>query len=109
MNRQSREKAATEAGRTMNRVAVRSLITAATIGLLFDCSSAQQLSAHAQLPTGEQKVLIVYLSRTNNTKAVRKARCWKASSHGAEWSGMGNISLLQEHGRRKPEQMFSAG
>jgi hypothetical protein len=31
---------------------------------------AHQLPANAQPLTGEKKVLIVYLSRTNNTKAI---------------------------------------
>ena len=41
-----------------------------TICLLFGCSGAQQLPANNQPPTGEKKILIVYLSRTNNTKAI---------------------------------------
>lgn len=40
------------------------------ICLLSGCSSAQQLPAAAQPLTRENKVLIVYLSRTNNTKAI---------------------------------------
>jgi flavodoxin len=48
-----------------------SLLTiAAIICLLSGCSRAQQLPANAQPVTGEKKVLIVYLSRTNNTKAI---------------------------------------
>ena len=48
-----------------------SLLTiAAIICLLSGCSRAQQLPANAQPLTGEKKVLIVYLSRTNNTKAI---------------------------------------
>jgi Flavodoxin len=47
------------------------LTTAAIICLLLSgCSRAQQLPANAQPLTGEKKVLIVYLSRTNNTKAI---------------------------------------
>ncbi len=50
--------------RTMKSIAVVSLIIAAIICLLLPgCSRAQPL-------TGEKKVLIVYLSRTNNTKAI---------------------------------------
>ena len=48
-----------------------SLLTIATIiCLLSGCSGAQQLPANTQPPTVEKKVLIVYLSRTNNTKAI---------------------------------------
>jgi flavodoxin len=42
---------------------------AVTICLLSGCASAQQPPA-ADPPKGERKILIVYLSRTNNTKAV---------------------------------------
>ena len=49
---------------------MKSLIYAATICLLSLGCGAQQRPAHAQLPTGERKVAIVYLSRTNNTKAI---------------------------------------
>ena len=49
---------------------VRSLIILATICLLADCSSAQQLPVGAQPLTREKKILIAYLSRTNNTKAI---------------------------------------
>ena len=34
------------------------------------CSNAQQRQSNAKVPQPERKVLIVYLSRTNNTKAV---------------------------------------
>jgi flavodoxin len=54
----------------MKNIAVKSLLIAATICLLSGCSRAQQLSANARPPTGEKKVLIVYLSRTNNTRAI---------------------------------------
>lgn len=48
-----------------------SLLTIAVIiWLLSGCSRAQQLPANAQSLTGAKKVLIVYLSRTNNTKAI---------------------------------------
>ncbi len=43
---------------------------ATTICLPSGCSSAQQLPANNQSPPGEKKILIVYLSRTNNTKAI---------------------------------------
>jgi flavodoxin len=45
-------------------------IIAATIWLLASCSGAQQPATNAQPLTGDRKVLIVYLSRTNNTKAI---------------------------------------
>lgn len=45
-------------------------MVAAIICLLFSCSRAQQAPANDQPPPGEKKVLIVYLSRTNNTRAV---------------------------------------
>lgn len=47
----------------MKWIAIASLIIAAAIGLLPGCSKAQTATA-------EKKVLIVYLSRTNNTKAI---------------------------------------
>ncbi len=54
----------------MKRIASASLIIAATIGLLPGCSKAQPAPANAQPVTAEKKVLIVYLSRTNNTRAI---------------------------------------
>jgi flavodoxin len=45
-------------------------IFAATIWLLAGCSGAQHPPTDAQPLTGDRKVLIVYLSRTNNTKAI---------------------------------------
>jgi flavodoxin len=59
-----------DAFRTMKSIAVMSLIIAATICLPSGCSRAQELPADTQPLTGEKKILIVYLSRTNNTKAV---------------------------------------
>ena len=56
--------------RTLKSIAIMSLIIAATICLLAGYSGAQQLPANDQPLTGEKKVLIVYLSRTNNTKAI---------------------------------------
>src|SRR5215203_31915 len=47
-----------------------SLMILTIICLLSGCSSAQQLPADAQPSIREKKVLIVYLSRTNNTKAI---------------------------------------
>jgi flavodoxin len=59
-----------EVFRTMKRPAILALIILTTICLLSSCSGAQQLSSNDRpLPT-EQKILIVYLSRTNNTKAI---------------------------------------
>lgn len=42
----------------------------AIICLLSGCAKAQQPSANAQPLLSERKILIVYLSRTNNTKAI---------------------------------------
>jgi flavodoxin len=60
--------------RKMKSIAVLSLMIATFICLLSGCSSAQQLPASPQqqppVPPAEKKILIVYLSRTNNTKAV---------------------------------------
>ena len=55
--------------RTMKR-AVLSLIFFATIYVLSGSSGAQQHSAKNDPLPAEKKVLIVYLSRTNNTKAI---------------------------------------
>lgn len=49
---------------------ILSVLCAATVCLLSGCSKAQQISVNNQPPTAEKKILIVYLSRTNNTKAV---------------------------------------
>ena len=54
----------------MKSVTVLSLMIAAFICLLAGCSSAQQLPAKTQPTPAEKKILIVYLSRTGNTKAV---------------------------------------
>jgi flavodoxin len=59
-----------EGFRAVKSVLVLSLTILTTICLLSGCSSAQQLPANAQPPSAEKKILIVYLSRTNNTKAV---------------------------------------
>lgn len=55
---------------TMKRAAVLSLIVFATFGLLSGLSRAPQQPTQSQPPHTEKKVLIVYLSRTNNTKVV---------------------------------------
>ena len=59
-----------EVFRTMKRLAILSLIILTTIGLLSGCSEAQQLPSNDRPLPAEQKILIVYLSRTNNTKAI---------------------------------------
>jgi flavodoxin len=54
----------------MKRATVLSLIVFAAICLLSGSSKAQERTAKDQHPPAEKKVLIVYLSRTNNTKAI---------------------------------------
>ena len=56
--------------RLLKTIAIMALMIAACISLLSGCSRAQEPSANAESPVVERKVLIVYLSRTNNTKAV---------------------------------------
>jgi flavodoxin len=55
---------------TMKRTTVLSLIVFETICLLAGISRAQQQPTKIQRLRGEKQILIVYLSRTNNTKAV---------------------------------------
>lgn len=50
--------------------AIRLLVIASAICVLPDCSSAQQPQANAQPLFAGKNVLIVYLSRTNNTKTI---------------------------------------
>ena len=50
--------------------AMKSLITAAALCLLSLGWEPPRRLANAQSPNGQRKVLIVYLSRTNNTKAI---------------------------------------
>jgi flavodoxin len=50
--------------------ALRSLVIATALCALPDCSSAQQPRADAEPLFAGKNVLIVYLSRTNNTKAI---------------------------------------
>jgi flavodoxin len=59
-----------EGFRTMKRTTILSLIILTTLCLLSTCSGAQQLSSNDRPLPAEQKILIVYLSRTNNTKAI---------------------------------------
>lgn len=54
----------------MKRMTVLLLNALTTICLLASCSTAQQLPANGQPLSAEKKILIVYLSRTNNTKAI---------------------------------------
>lgn len=55
---------------TIKTVTVLSLMIATIICLLSGCARAQQISANNKpLPSGK-KILIVYLSRTNNTKVI---------------------------------------
>src|SRR5688572_3269682 len=55
-------------GRTIS-LTVLSLMIATTICLLSSCSSAQQPAA-VRVGPADKRILILYLSRTNNTKAV---------------------------------------
>ena len=58
------------ARRRARRIRMKSLVIGAAIGLLSLGCEARQRPAQAQPPNGDGKVLIVYLSRTNNTKAI---------------------------------------
>jgi flavodoxin len=55
---------------TIKNITVVSLMIATIICLLSGCSQAQQPSPNNQPLSSERKILIVYLSRTNNTKAI---------------------------------------
>ena len=55
---------------TIKNVTVLSLTIATIICLLSGCSKAQQPSANNKPLPSEKKILTVYLSRTNNTKAI---------------------------------------
>jgi hypothetical protein len=55
---------------TIKNVTVLSLMIATIICLLWGCSKAQQISANNKPLPSERKILTVYLSRTNNTKAI---------------------------------------
>jgi flavodoxin len=54
----------------LKRTVVLSLMIAAIGCLLSGCSKAQQIPASNQLLPSEKKILIVYLSRTKNTRAI---------------------------------------
>jgi flavodoxin len=54
----------------MRKITVLSLGILAAICLLSHCSRAQQSAVDNQPSRSEKKILIVYLSRTNNTKAI---------------------------------------
>lgn len=57
--------------RSMKRIIVLSLMIATFMCLSSGCSGqAEQFPANNQKPVQEKNVLIVYLSRTNNTKAI---------------------------------------
>jgi flavodoxin len=70
MHYEYRSRSRTWIFRTMKRTAVWSVIVFATICLLVGSSGPQQQTAKEQRPPAEKKILIVYLSRTNNTKAI---------------------------------------
>jgi flavodoxin len=55
---------------SIKNVTVLSLMIATVICLLSGCSNAQEISANSKPLPSERKILIVYLSRTNNTKAI---------------------------------------
>jgi flavodoxin len=59
-----------EVFRAMKRLVRLPLIILTTICLLFSCSEARQLPSNDGPLPAQQKVLIVYLSRTNNTTAI---------------------------------------
>jgi len=59
-----------EVFRTMKRISVLSLLILTIICLLSSFSWVQELSSGDRPLPAEQKILIVYLSRTNNTKAI---------------------------------------
>jgi flavodoxin len=59
-----------EVFRTLKRVAFVLLNVLTTICLLASFSTAQHLPANGKPLSTEKKILIVYLSRTNNTKAI---------------------------------------
>jgi flavodoxin len=54
----------------MTRLVRLSLTIATTLFLLLSCSTAQEIPAIGQPPPGGRKILIVFLSRTSNTKAI---------------------------------------
>src|SRR5687768_3459846 len=56
--------------KTMKRASLYSLLIATAICFLSSCSRAQPPPVEANASGQDRKILIVYLSRTNNTKAV---------------------------------------
>jgi flavodoxin len=70
MHDESRTNGSGGAFKAMKHTTVLSLVVFETICLLSGISRAQQQPAKEQRPLGEKKILIVYLSRTNNTKAI---------------------------------------
>jgi flavodoxin len=59
-----------EVCRMMKLITALTLTVLTTICLLASCSAAQQLSTTGHPLPAEKRILIVYLSRTNNTKAI---------------------------------------
>ncbi len=59
-----------EVCRMMKLITALTLTVLTTICLLASCSTAQQLSTTDHPLPAEKRILIVYLSRTNNTKAI---------------------------------------
>jgi hypothetical protein len=55
---------------TIKSITALSLMIVTIICLLSGCSKAQQVSLNDNPLPSERKILIVYLSRTNNTKAI---------------------------------------
>ena len=70
MHHEHRKDDRIKAFRMMKRATVLLLIVFAALCLLSGSSRAQQRPAKDQRLPAEKKVLIVYLSRTNNTKAI---------------------------------------
>ena len=58
------------ATKRMARIALKSLVIATAIAVAPNWASAQQPGANAQPLFAGKNVLVVYLSRTNNTKAI---------------------------------------
>jgi len=53
----------------MKKKSIITLIAILLLGILSSCSNAEEPSLKVKMPA-KQKILIVYLSRTNNTKAI---------------------------------------
>lgn len=71
MNHQTSSGRSTAVARTrLNVIALLLFVIVATAGVFIGCTRAQQPSASSPPVLSERNVLIVYLSRTNNTKAI---------------------------------------